>query len=64
MLFSHVYLWLPSLIFFFSLIFYPHLMHKFSIDISQFYRSAQLGQESNICDRCGRNLYASPDKDN
>ena len=50
--------------YFFSLIFYPHLMHKLSPDISQFYRSAQLGQESNICDRCGRNFYASPDKDN
>ena len=31
--------------YFFSLIFYPHLMHKLSPDISQFYRSAQLGQE-------------------
>ena len=31
--------------YFFSLIFYPHLMHKLSLDISQFYRSAQLGQE-------------------
>ena len=32
--------------YFFSLIFYPHLMHKLSLDISQFYRSAQLGQDS------------------
>ena len=31
--------------YFFSLFFYPHLMHKLSLDISQFYRSAQLGQE-------------------